>query len=96
MRFAYRLAGYLKMRVGELMETMDSREFAYWQAMHRYYEPIGGEWDQVGLLASAALAPYCKPGQTPDPRDFVPVDKPPQHQIQIDDNLRRLKEDLGK
>ena len=78
------------------MTRMDSREFAYWIAVHRYYEPIGGEWERTGLLACAALAPYCSKGQSPEPKDFVPIEKPPQHQMQMDDAVARLKADLGK
>lgn len=84
------------MTVGELFARMDSREFAYWQAIHRYYDPVGGEWDQVGLLASAAVAPYCDRGRTPKPRDFVPVDKPPQHEVQIREELMKMAAALGQ
>jgi hypothetical protein len=89
-----RLAGFLKMRLDDLLENMGSREFSYWVAYSRYYEPIGGEWEQAGLIASAALAPYCPRGQTPRPRDFVPTEKPPQHQVQINQALADLQGDL--
>ena len=91
-----RLAGFLKMRLEDLFENMSSREFAYWQAYHRYYEPVGGEWHQTGLVASAVLAPYCPRGSTPKPKDFIPVMKPPQHPIQMLEELARIKQDLGK
>lgn len=95
--FAMRLAGHLGMTLGELFRRMDSREFARWLAMHTYYEPIGGEWEQTGTLAAAILAPYCKRGQTPDPDDFIPVQKKkPQHKTQIEETLRRMAADLGQ
>lgn len=90
----FRLAGHLKMTVRELCERMDSQEFAEWIAMHRYFEPLPDPWRQTGLLASAALAPYCPRGRTPKSEDFVPIDKAPQHEQEMLENLRRLKEDL--
>lgn len=89
-----RLAGHLKITLAELFSTMGSREFAYWQAYHRYFEPIGGDWEQTGLIAAATLAPYCERTRTPKPDDFVPVEKPPQHQAQIDAVLRKMQDDL--
>lgn len=95
--FAMRLAGHLGMTLGELFRRMDSREFGLWLAMHTYYEPIGGAWEQTATLASAVLAPYCKRGQTPDPEDFIPVKKKkPQHKSQIQETLRRMAADLGQ
>lgn len=95
--FAMRLAGHLGMTLGELFRRMDSREFGLWLAMHAYYEPIGGAWEQTATLAAAVLAPYCKRGQTPDPQDFIPVHKKkPQHKTQIQDTLRRMAADLGQ
>lgn len=95
--FAMRLAGHLGMTLGELFERMDSREFSRWLAMHTYFEPIGGQWEQTATLAAAVLAPYCKRGQTPDPQDFIPIQKKkPQHKTQIQDTLRRMAADLGQ
>ena len=95
--FAMRLAGHLGMTLGELFERMDSKEFGQWLAMHTYYEPIGGEWQQTATLAAAVLAPYCRRGQTPDPDDFIPIKKnKPQHKSQIQDTLRRMAADLGQ
>lgn len=79
------------MTVGELFTRMDSREFAYWQAYHRYYEPIGGEWEQTGLAVAATLAPYCPRGRTPKPRDFIPTEKPPQHRLQIEEEFEKIR-----
>lgn len=95
--FAMRLAGHLSMTLGELFERMDSREFSRWLAMHTYFEPIGGQWEQTATLAAAVLAPYCKRGQTPDPQDFIPIQKKkPQHKTQIQETLRRMAADLGQ
>lgn len=95
--FAMRLAGHLRMTLGDLFERMDSREFAMWLAMHTYYEPVGGEWQQTGTLAAAMLAPYCRRGNVPDPDDFIPVlKKKPQHKTQISDVLRQMAADLNK
>lgn len=95
--FAMRLAGHLGMTLGELFDRMDSREFSRWLALHTYFEPIGGQWEQTATLAAAVLAPYCKRGQTPDPQDFIPIQKKkPQHKTQIQDTLRRMAADLGQ
>lgn len=85
-----RLAGHLGMTLEAVLTQMSSREFSYWLAYHRYYEPIGGEWDRAGLVASAALAPYCPRGSTPKPKDFIPVLKPPQHRLQMLEELEKL------
>ena len=89
-----RLAGHLKMTVRELFTRMDSREFAYWVALHRHYHPLPDEWRQTGLAVSASLAPYCPRGRTPKPEDFVPIDKAPQHQLQIQAVLEQMQKDL--
>lgn len=95
--FAMRLAGHLGMTLRELHSRMDSREFSMWLAMHTYYEPIGGEWQQTATIAAAVLAPYTRRGQTPDPEDFIPTQKKkPQHKTQIQDTLRRMAADLNK
>lgn len=86
-----RLAGFLKMKLEDVFTQMSSREFAYWQAYHRYFEPVGGEWDQTGLVVSASLAPYCPRGSTPKPRDFIPTIKPPQHPIQMLEELKKMQ-----
>lgn len=95
--FAMRLAGHLGMTLGELFERMDSREFSRWMAYHTYYEPLGGQWMQTATIATAVIAPHCKPGQMPSPEDFVPVHKKkPQHSTQISDTLRQMAADLNK
>lgn len=79
------------MKLEDVLTKMSSREFAYWQAYHRYYEPIGGEWERAGLVVSASLAPYCPRGRTPKPKDFIPVLKPPQHRLQMLEELQKLQ-----
>jgi hypothetical protein len=82
------------MTVGELSRRMDSRELAEWIVMHRYFMPLPDTWRQTGLLASAALAPYCSKGRTPKPDDFVPVEEAPQHTSQMLDVLAEMVRDL--
>ena len=90
----FRLAGHLKMTVGEIERRMSSVEFAEWLAYTRYFEALPDSWRETGLLASAVLAPYSAKGRTPKADDFVPIEKPPQHQDQMIDQLRQLKQDL--
>jgi len=84
------------MTVRELGERMDSREFAEWVALHRFFEPLPDAWRQTGLLASAALAPYCKKGATPKAEDFVPIEQAQQHEAQILDMIERVNAKVAK
>jgi hypothetical protein len=83
------------MTVKQLCREMDSREFAEWIAIHRHFHPLPDTWRQTGLMASAALAPYCPRGRTPKAEDFVPVVKAPQHDLQIQAALEQLARDLA-
>ena len=94
-RFAFRLAGHLKMTVKELMTRMDSQEFTEWMAFTRYFEALGDSWAETGLIVSALLAPHSPRGKCPKAEDFIPLEKPPQHQAQARDVLLDLKKQLG-
>jgi hypothetical protein len=83
------------MTVKRLCKEMDSREFAEWIAIHRHFHPLPDTWRQTGLVASAALAPYCPRGRTPQAEDFGPVVKAPQHELQIQEALEQLARDLA-
>jgi hypothetical protein len=83
------------MTVKRLCQEMDSREFAEWIAIHRHFHPLPDTWRQTGLVASAALAPYCPRGRTPKAEDFVPVVKAPQHELQMQEALEQLARDLA-
>lgn len=93
-RFLFALAGHLGMTVGQLETEMDSHEFSEWLVYAQYFQPLDNSWLQAGLITSAALAPYSRKGHAPKVSDFYPVDKPPQHTTQLNDVLRRMKEDL--
>jgi hypothetical protein len=95
-RFLFALAGHLGMTVQDIEQRMDSRELAEWICYARFYRPLNDSWKQMGILASAALAPYSKRGMAPKPDDFIPLEQPPQHRTQINDALSRLKADLEK
>lgn len=87
----FRLAGHLKKTVAEI-EQMSAREFAEWLAYTRYYEAIPDSWRETGLLASALLAPHCDRGKAPKATDFIPIEKPPQHQQQIVEQIKVLQQ----
>lgn len=91
-----KLAGHLKMTLRELCERMDSREFSLWMAFHRFHEPLPEPWYEAGIIASAAIAPYCRAGNRPKASDFVPIEQKVSHQQQIDDSLRQLQEALAR
>lgn len=93
-RFLFALAGHLRMTVREIEERMDSRELAEWICYARFYRPLDDSWQQMGVLASAMLAPYSRRGAAAKPEDFIPIERPPQHRTQIHDALARLKADL--
>ena len=82
------------MTVRELEDRMDSVELSEWLAFARYFQPLDNSWAQCGMLASAVLAPHVRKGQTPKPRDFIPLEKPPQHKTQMIDVLVQMKRDL--
>lgn len=82
------------MTVGELGQRMSAVEFAEWIAYTRYFEAIPDSWRETGLLASAMLAPYSPKGKAPSAADFVPIEKPPQHQDQMVEQLKQLKNAL--
>jgi hypothetical protein len=81
--FLFRLAAALGMTVRELETRMDSRELSEWLAVHRFFMPLPDPWRQTGVLASAALAPYTKPEHAPASADFVPIEQPPKHPLQV-------------
>ena len=83
------------MTVKRLCQEMDSREFAEWIAIHRHFHPLPDTWRQTGLVASAALAPYCPRGRTPKAEDFVPIVNAPQHELQMQEALEQLARDLA-
>jgi len=78
--------------VRELCDSMDSREFAEWVAMHMYYNPLPDSWKETSLVVAATLAPHSPKGRTPQADEFVPVQKPPQHESQMLAELKRLAE----
>ena len=71
---------------------MSAAEFAEWLAYTRYFEALPDSWRETGLLASAMLAPYSPRGKAPKADDFVPVEKAPQHQQQIVDQIQQLQQ----
>lgn len=72
--FWFMLAGYLGMSVKRCQQEIDSDEFANWLAWYRI-DPFGEQRSDLraGIIASATLAPYRKPGsKAAKPEDFMP------------------------
>ena len=84
------------MTVRELCERMDSRELTEWIAYTTYYEAISDPWRETALLTTAMLAPHSPKGKSPKAEDFVPLEKPPQHEEQVIDVLMELRKALGQ
>jgi hypothetical protein len=79
------------MTVRELGERMDVAEYRQWLALHRYVNPLGGEWRQTARIASAVLAPWCGRGKGPREDDLMPIERPPMTAGQIAAELGKLK-----
>ena len=73
---------------------MDSRELSEWMAFHRFFMPLTDSWHQTGILASAMLAPYSGRSKPPKPQDFVPIETPPNHEVQDRAALEELHRQL--
>ena len=90
----FRLAAQLGMTVAELCDKMSSTELSEWMAVHRFFMPLQDSWHQTGIMASAMLAPYSGKSKPPRPIDFVPIEKPPQHELQMQAALEELRRQL--
>jgi hypothetical protein len=92
----FRLALALRMTVGELRQRMDSAEFSEWIAYTRWFEALPDSWRETGMLMTAMVAPHVgKNRKPPTPEDFVPLEKPPQHESQDVAALMELRRQLG-
>lgn len=79
------------MTVRELGERMDVAEYKQWLALHRFVNPLGGEWRRTAKLTAAVLAPHCGRGRTPREDDFMPIEKPPMTAAEIAAELSKLQ-----
>lgn len=91
----FALAREMRITVKELAQRMDSREFSEHIAYTRWFAALPDSWRQTGLLAAALLAPHIERGQRPKPEDFIPIEKPPQHESQDLEALMKLRQALG-
>lgn len=73
---------------------MSSTELAEWKAVDRYFMRLPDPWQQTGVMAASALAPYCPAGQPPRASAVVGLAEPPQHPLQIREALARLHSEL--
>ena len=92
----FAVARDLKMTVGELGTRMDSAEFSEWIAYNRYYSALPDSWRETALIVTALLAPHIgKNSKRPKPEDFIPIEKPPQHESQDIAALLELRRQFG-
>lgn len=89
------LARDLKCTVKELGQRMDSQEFSEWIAFNRWFGAMPDSWRETALLVAAILAPHCEKGKKPKVEDFVPLERPPQHQSQDLSALLELRRAFG-
>ena len=82
------------MTVGQLCREMDGRELAEWRAVDRYFMRLPDPWQQTGVMAASALAPYSPAGQPPKVSAVVGLAESPQHPLQVRDALARLHSEL--
>lgn len=75
----------------ELGQRMDVAEYRQWLALHRFVNPIGGEWRQTARLIAATLAPHSSRGRPPREDDFIPIQKPPMTAEEIAAELNKLQ-----
>lgn len=94
-RFIVALSRELRMTQGELCSRMTSQELSEHIAYARWYAALPDSWRQTGLLTAAVLAPHCDKGKRPNPEDFIPVEKPPQHESQDLAALLELRRAFG-
>ncbi len=83
------------MTQGELCRRMTSAELSEHIAYTRWFAALPDSWRETGLLAAVLLAPHTEKGKRPKPEDFVPVDRPPQHESQDLANLLQLRKAFG-
>lgn len=83
------------MTQGELCSRMTSREFSEHIAYVKWFSALPDSWRQTGLVVAALLAPHCDRNRRPKPEDFIPVDRPPQHESQDIDALIELRKAFG-
>lgn len=66
---------------------MDSEELSEWYADHLYNEPLGGQWEQTGVLWS--MIANANPFRSKDskvflPYDIIPVIKKPEPVVKVE------------
>lgn len=83
------------MTQGELCRRMTSEELSEHIAYTRWFAALPDSWRQTGLITAALLAPHCEKNKRPRPDDFVPVEKPPQHESQDLAALMELRRAFG-
>ena len=83
------------MTQGELCRRMTSAELSEHIAYTRWFSALPDSWRQNGLVVAALLAPHCEKGKRPKPDDFVPVERPPQHESQDMATLMELRQAFG-
>lgn len=70
-----------------ILRELPARLWQEWQAFYGI-DPWGEERADLraGIIASAAISPYCKKGQTPQPIDFMPFARrgKPRQQCEAD------------
>ena len=83
------------MTQGELCQRMTSAELSEHIAYARWYSAMPDSWRQSGLVVASVLAPHCERGRRPKPEDFIPTEKPPQHESQDMATLMKLRDAFG-
>lgn len=91
--FLFRLAATLGWSVKQICRDMDSRELSEWIAVDRYFMRLPDPWQQTGVIAASAIAPYAQ-GRPPQPSAIAGLAVPPKHPLQVRDAVAKLHADL--
>ena len=89
----FKLAGHLKMTVGELKARITWKELIEWIAVDLFLSPLPNSWLEAGTLASAILTPHMKKGHPPPkPEEFMPRQRLKQSEEEMMRELMKLKD----
>jgi hypothetical protein len=86
--FYFRLAGHLKMTVGQLLVSMSSRELSEWMAYYRL-EPFGDKNTELCFANALAIYAAGKSGKSQSLNDYM-IPKPKKIVQQSPEEMKQI------